>query len=125
MYLPRSAAEAPAHATEKNPLTKSACSPSGVNESYETYYRTPVPLLVRNLSYVCGGVARNSRNMCRNKVNLALNFLGEFSKSACGCGAVNGGLVEIASNSSMCLKPYEKPMNFACVICSTSWFASW
>ena len=107
MYLPRSAAEAPAHATEKNPLTKSACSPSGVNESYETYYRTPVPLLVRNLSYVCGGVARNSRNMCRNKVNLALNFLGEFSKCACGACPVNIRFSEIASNLSMCSKHKE------------------
>ena len=30
-----------------------------VKNSYKTYYRTPVPLLVQNLSYVCGAVARN------------------------------------------------------------------
>ena len=34
-------------------------------------------------------------------------FLGEFSESACGCGAVNCGLVEIASNFLMCLKRKE------------------
>ena len=33
--------------------------PTLVNTSYNTYYRTPVPLLVQNLSYVCGAVARN------------------------------------------------------------------
>jgi hypothetical protein len=36
-----------------------------------------------------------------------LIFLGELLKSACGCGAVNGGFVEIASNFAMCLKPKE------------------
>ena len=33
--------------------------PTLVNTSYKTYYRTPVPLLVRFLSYVPSGVARN------------------------------------------------------------------
>ena len=31
-------------------------------------------------------------------------------KSACGCGAVDGGLVEIASNFAMCLKPEENQL---------------
>ena len=39
-----------------------------VNNSYKTYYRTPVPLLVQFLSYVCGAVARNSRNISKIKL---------------------------------------------------------
>ena len=38
---------------------KSACSPSAVNDSNKTYSRSAVALLVRNVSHVCGGVARN------------------------------------------------------------------
>ena len=38
---------------------KSACSPSAVNDSNKTYSRFAVALLVRNVSHVCGGVARN------------------------------------------------------------------
>ena len=68
VYLPQSAAEEAAHMADPSPLTKSACSPSGVEESYETYYRTPLPLLVRNWWYVCGGVARNSRNISKTQL---------------------------------------------------------
>ena len=39
---------------------KSACSPSAVNDFNKTYSTSAVPLLVRNVSYVCGAVARNS-----------------------------------------------------------------
>ena len=41
-------------------LKKSACSPSAVNDFNKTYSISLVPLLVRNVSYVCGAVARNS-----------------------------------------------------------------
>ena len=47
-----------------------------------------------------------------------MNFLGEFRKSACGPSAVNIAYGEIASNLPMCLKPYEKPMDFACFGCA-------
>ena len=36
-----------------------------------------------------------------------MNFLGELSESACGCGAVNGRCFEISSNFLMCLKRKE------------------
>ena len=39
---------------------KSACSPRAVNDFNKTYSTSAVPLLVRNVSYVCGAVARNS-----------------------------------------------------------------
>ena len=59
VYQPRSARRVfrPAHifALRK----KSACSPSAVNDSNKTYSRSAVALLVRNVSHVCGGVARN------------------------------------------------------------------
>ena len=41
-------------------LKKSACSPRAVNDFNKTYSTSAVPLLVRNVSYVCGAVARNS-----------------------------------------------------------------
>ena len=40
-------------------LTKSSCSPRLVNNSFKTYITSAVPLLVRNVQYVCGAVARN------------------------------------------------------------------
>ena len=39
-----------------------------VNESCKTYSTSAVLLLVRNVRYVCGAVARNSRNICKNKL---------------------------------------------------------
>ena len=60
------------------PQTKSACSPSAVNESYKTYYRTPVPLRVRFRSHVCGGFARMFKNHSFSQLkkhrNLEVNF---------------------------------------------------
>ena len=47
---------------------KSACSPSAVNDFNKSYSTSAVPLLVRNVSYVCGAVARNTRNI--NKIKL-------------------------------------------------------
>ena len=59
IYLPRSARPI----VRPNPIfalrKKSACSPSAVNDSNKTYSRSAVALLVRNVSHVCGGVARN------------------------------------------------------------------
>ena len=49
-------------------LTKSACSPRLVNNSFKTYSTSPAPLLVRNVQYVCGAVARDSRNISKTKL---------------------------------------------------------
>ena len=68
VYLPHGANERDRANGRAASLIKSACSPSGVNESYKTYYRTPLPLLVRNWWYVCGGVARNSFDISKIKL---------------------------------------------------------
>ena len=49
--------------------TKNACSPRLVNNSFKTYGTSPVPLLRRNVQYVCGAVARDSRNISKSKLN--------------------------------------------------------
>ena len=49
-------------------LTKNACSPRLVNNSFKTYSTSPAPLLVRNVQYVCGAVARDSRNISKTKL---------------------------------------------------------
>ena len=47
---------------------KSACSPGAVNEINKTYSTSAVPLLVRNLQYVCGAVARNLWNISKTQL---------------------------------------------------------
>ena len=49
-------------------LKKNACSPRAVNDFNKTYRTSAVPLLVRNVSYVCGAVARNSWNRFKIKL---------------------------------------------------------
>ena len=49
-------------------LRNSACSPRLVNNSFKTYSTSPAPLLVRNVQYVCGAVARDSRNISKTKL---------------------------------------------------------
>ena len=39
-------------------------------------------------------------------------FLGEFSRSACGCGAVRFGFIKSTSNLAMCSKHYKKQCFF-------------
>ena len=47
---------------------KSACSPSAVNNFNKSYSTSAVPLLVLNVQYVCGAVARNPRNISKIKL---------------------------------------------------------
>ena len=68
IYQPRSAHQI----NSPNPIfasyKKSACSPRLVNNSFKTYSTSPAPLLVRNVQYVCGAVARDSRNISKTKL---------------------------------------------------------
>ena len=47
---------------------KRACGCGAVNDYNKMYSTSAVPLLVRNVSYVCGAVARNSRNISKTKL---------------------------------------------------------
>ena len=69
-------------------LSKCVCSPCGVNDMLKTIYKTTLPLLVRNVQYVCGAAARNLWNINKNKLK-TLNFLSEFLKSASSPCPVN------------------------------------
>ena len=51
-----------------NPKTKHACSPCAVNNFNKTYSTSAAPLLVQNVWYVCGAVARNPRNISKIKL---------------------------------------------------------
>ena len=59
IYQPQSAHRVRSRAQLFALPKKSACSPSGVHDFIKTYSRSAVALLVRNVSHVCGGVARN------------------------------------------------------------------
>ena len=50
------------------PKKKHACSPCAVNDFNKTYSTSAAPLLVQNVWYVCGAVARNSRNISKIKL---------------------------------------------------------
>ena len=96
-----------AHATHPPPLSKSACSPSGVNDSYKTYCKTPVPLLVRFLSYVPSAVARNLLNLFKTKLKKHRFSEVKFRKVLLAPVPLTVVCVEIASLFAMCLKPKE------------------
>ena len=68
VYQPRSARRVFRYAHIFALRKKSACSPSAVNEFDKTYSTSPAPLLVRNVQYVCGAVARDSRNISKIKL---------------------------------------------------------
>ena len=77
-----------------------------VNTSFKSYVTSAVPLLVQNVWYVCGAVARNLWDISKIKLK-TLIFLREFLKSASSPCPVNVVCVAIASNVEMCLKPKE------------------
>ena len=83
---------------------KSACSPSAVNNSYKTYYRTPVPLLVRFLSYVPSGVARNLWNVFKTKLKQHRFSEVNFQKVLLAPVPLIVVCVDIASFVAMCQK---------------------
>ena len=69
LFIIRKVCTFPLYTVRLSPLEQNMQYVCGaVNESCKTYSTSAVPLLVRNVQYVCGAVARNSRNMCKNKL---------------------------------------------------------
>ena len=78
--------------------------PTLVNTSYKTYYRTPVPLLVRFLSYVPSGVARNLWNVFKTKLKKHRFSEVNFQKVLLAPVPLIVVCVDIASFVAMCQK---------------------
>ena len=104
IFLSRCSRHIKCHASIFRASKKSACSPSAVNTSYKTYYRTPVPLLVRFLSYVPSGVARNLWNVFKTKLKTHRFSEVNFQKVLLAPVPLIVVCVDIASFVAMCQK---------------------
>ena len=78
--------------------------PTLVNNSYKMYYRTPVPLLVRFLSYVPSAVARNLWNVFKTKLKKHRFSEVNFQKVLLAPVPLIVVCVDIASFVAMCQK---------------------
>ena len=84
-----------------------ACSPRLVNGSFETYGTSAVPLLVRNVWYVCGAVARNLWGI--SKIKLKKHWFSEVNVEKVLLAAVPLTVVyvELALNIVLCSEPKQ------------------
>ena len=104
MYPPRCSRRIYWDASIFRASKKSACSPSAVNDLFETYCKTPVPLLVRFLSYVPSAVARNLLNLFKTKLKKHRFSEVKFQKVLLAAVPLTVLCVDIASFFAMCQK---------------------
>ena len=104
IFLSRCSRPIKLHASIFRASKKSACSPSAVNDLFKTYCKTPVPLLVRFLSYVPSAVARNLLNLFKTKLKKHRFSEVKFRKVLLAAVPLTVLCVDIASFFAMCQK---------------------